>query len=458
MSLALSSTATDGRGRALAALARALREGAGVVTLAAPRARVTALWDARGDAVLWQPPGEPAVAGLGVARALPVQGGALGPLEAGFALGPEHASVEAPPSQAFGGMAFAPGAADAAPWEGFGDGLFVVPRWSYGHGVEGAWLRFTADPEGADAERAQAELAAIWDRLEADAALPSAPALAAVEDAPRALWREHVEAITDAIAAGEVRKVVVARGAAVRLAGEADPRRVLHALGARFPGCARFALRRGGTTFLGATPERLVRKEGDRCRTEALAGSAPVGRGEALRASEKDRHEHALVVDAIASALAPYAELALPEGPAVRELPNVVHLHTPIEGRLREDVHVLRLVQALHPTPAVGGVPREAALRWIRDREQRLIGARGWYAAPFGAFDARGDGAFVVALRSGLLRGERAWAFAGGGIVGGSEPDAEYEEASMKMGAFLGALDPRADEAGAERGGEERAP
>jgi isochorismate synthase EntC len=152
---------------------------------------------------------------------------------------------------------------------------------------------------------------------------------------------------------------------------------------------------------------------------------------------------------AITDALAPFTTRVTVGAPVLRELPNVVHLSTPIDAALARPTHVLDLVRALHPTPAVGGVPRDAARRWITEREPVLFGtdapgARGWYAAPFGAFDAAGDGRFVVALRSGVLRGDRAWAFAGCGIVAGSDPRTEHAEARMKLDAFLSALEGRA--------------
>ena len=103
-----------------------------------------------------------------------------------------------------------------------------------------------------------------------------------------------------------------------------------------------------------------------------------------------------------------------------------------------DDRHVLELVAALHPTPAVGGVPTDAAMRWIATREQA---PRGWYAAPFGWFDAQGDGRFVVALRSGLIAGDHAYVYAGAGVVRDSEPAAEYDETELKMQPVLGALD-----------------
>jgi isochorismate synthase EntC len=157
-----------------------------------------------------------------------------------------------------------------------------------------------------------------------------------------------------------------------------------------------------------------------------------------MMASSKEREEHQLVVRAILKALEPFCDsLRSASEPSVRELPNLLHMQTPIEGRLREPTHILSLVQALHPTPAVGGVPTNEAIRWIVEHEAL---ARGWYSAPVGWTDASGDGEFVVALRSGLLRDGKAWVYAGAGIMADSDPDAEYAETELKMQALLGAL------------------
>ncbi|HEX2687512.1 MAG TPA: chorismate-binding protein, partial [Kofleriaceae bacterium] len=147
--------------------------------------------------------------------------------------------------------------------------------------------------------------------------------------------------------------------------------------------------------------------------------------------------EHALVVQAIRAALEGWAEVEAPAEPAVRALRHVVHLHTPFRARLREPRHVLELAARLHPTPAVGGTPREIAIDWIRTREPV---ARGWYAAPVGWFDLDGNGELAVAIRSGVLAGNRAHLWAGAGIVAGSDPERELAETELKLRAMLGAL------------------
>ncbi len=416
-------------------LREAIARGSDAVTFRAPVAPdVASFWGPDDDALLWDPPGECAFAGVGTARLFVASGprrfGAIDPGEIAGRHSVEPGLV-APPPRLFGGFAFECGGAGSAPWKDFGDGLFVLPRWVYGLDTGGAWLRYhrsEGDP--------LAELEGLWRRLTHGALSRSGARIEAIEVPSSALWRREVDAIRGEIAVGRLAKAVAATRATVTFDAPLDPRLVLARLKRRFAGCTRFAIRRDGTTFLGATPERLLSRRGDVLRTEALAGSAAPGREHLLLASRKDRHEHDLVIEAIVAALAPFTtELRRPAEPRLHRLPNVVHLRTPIEGRVGE-TPTLRLVEALHPTPAVGGVPTSSALRLIADHEQ----PRGWYAAPIGWLDASGDGTFAVGLRSGVLQGRQAWAFAGCGIVAGSQPEAEFEEARLKLRAFLGAL------------------
>jgi salicylate biosynthesis isochorismate synthase len=223
-----------------------------------------------------------------------------------------------------------------------------------------------------------------------------------------------------------------------------DVRGALARVRAAYPECSSFAFQRGSAIFLGASPERLVSRRGSAVLADALAGSSARSPGDderamaALLASDKDRREHHVVVLAVERALRPFATMMrAPDEPRVRSLRNVHHLWTPIEATLARPVHVLDLVRALHPTPAVCGTPKSAALAWIATHEPA---PRGWYAGAVGWFDAEGDGAFSVAIRSGLLDRREAWLYAGAGIVEGSDPDAEYAETRVKHAPLLYAL------------------
>jgi menaquinone-specific isochorismate synthase len=154
--------------------------------------------------------------------------------------------------------------------------------------------------------------------------------------------------------------------------------------------------------------------------------------------SEKNAHEHQLVADAIREQLAPLASSVRTGERSVRRLATVQHLFTPITATLSSDQHVLSLVEALHPTPAVGGLPPERALETIRDTEPF---DRGWYAAPVGWFDAAGNGSFAVALRSAVVRETTATLFAGVGIVADSDPDREWDEVQLKYRPILDELE-----------------
>ncbi len=270
------------------------------------------------------------------------------------------------------------------------------------------------------------------------------PPLAEVPPAWR--WKALVGEAAAAVRGGALRKVVVARTVHVDgvTTGAAT---ALRRLRTAYPGCALFAVARGDLCFLGATPERLLRVRDGAVSTGALAGSAPRGAtpeeddylGEVLLASPKDRLEHALVVEAVREAMAAACdEVVAPPTPVLLRMPNVQHLYTPLRGRLRLPLGILELASRLHPTPAVGGVPREAALEWIARHEGF---ERGWYAGAVGWLDGAGNGELSVAIRCALLHGRRAALFAGCGIVGDSDPEAEYAESCLKLRPLAEALD-----------------
>jgi isochorismate synthase len=262
----------------------------------------------------------------------------------------------------------------------------------------------------------------------------------------RAAWERIVGLFAGAVGRGRLDKVVLARRVDLRSPLELDPVNALRRLAAAGPESTTFAFVRDGVTFLGATPERLARTEGRAFRTVAIAGSAPRGAdaGEDARlaagllASDKDREEHAVVVSMLRDALRPIVErLAVAPGPAILVLRDVQHLVTPMEGLLRDETGILALAERLHPTPAVGGEPREAALVLIAEHEGF---DRGWYAGPVGWLGADGDGELMVALRCGLVEGQRATLFAGCGIVADSDPAREWEESRIKLRPVVSAV------------------
>ncbi len=286
---------------------------------------------------------------------------------------------------------------------------------------------------------------------------PRRPAADAAPDRPRHagssvrddVWLEAVAQALTEIGADEYAKVVLARDLHLWSRSAFDTTRVLARLAERFPSCTTFLV----DHLLGASPERLLRRQGDRVSSRVLAGTAARGTdaaedariGAALRSSTKDLHEHDLAVRSAVRALDPMcATLDVPDGPDLVRLDNVQHLGSDLTGTLDPaldramDGHVLELVARLHPTAAIGGAPRSEAL----DAIGRLEGiSRGRYAGPVGWCTPDGDGEFAIALRCAEIRGDRARLFAGAGIVAGSLPEAELTETWLKLRAMTGVLD-----------------
>ncbi len=320
----------------------------------------------------------------------------------------------------------------AAPWRALPGLGLVLPRLSYELGSGRATLTLCHADGDPPAHVLAAALAAI-DRARAPA--PGAILGLGVRPLGAARYEQMVEAALSAIAAGDVQKVVLARRTQVSSPRTFDPVAALARLTDE-PGALRFCVRLGELAFVGASPERLVARTGLEVRTEALAGSAR--RSDELVGNPKEHAEHAHVADAIAERLGPLCDaLEIAAAPAVRAVARGVHLRTPVRARLREPVHVLELVSALHPTPAVAGTPNDAALALLAALEPV---PRGLYAGPVGYCDARGDGDFWVALRSGLLAGAEAHLYAGAGIVRGSDPAREHAETEWKLRTMLHAL------------------
>jgi len=319
-------------------------------------------------------------------------------------------------------------------WDGFSPLRFTLPGLL-------AWSDGGRHYLAAFGERARQRLDAARARLDGPlAVLPFPRVRVRHRRGERERWNRLVARALEAIAAGALDKVVLARAIDVEADAPLDAEALLPVLEARYPTCRAFLVRGGGGVFLGATPEILCRVEGDRVEADALAGSAPPERAKLLPRSAKDLREHRWVVDHIADALAAVADhVHHPAEPRVRALANVVHLHTPVVGRLAPGRAIADVAAALHPTPAVGGVPPGAALRFISEHEGL---DRGLYAGVVG-WIGEGRAELAVALRSALIRGRRARIFVGNGIVDGSSPDAEWEETELKARALLEALGAR---------------
>ena len=414
-----------------------------------------------------------------------------------------HGPASAPAPVLVGGFSFRPGPEpDSRPpdWTGFGDCRLVLPELTVIDRPDGTWALKAAriGPDGEesaavaelDQELAELDFAASATALDlklqsADSGLTTAPPTAGSpgdgassqpdggagparpsqpqSPTPGSDDPAYLELVADGIAAvgrGELDKVVCARMLALGVGP--DPATVLDALRRRNPNCAVFAFTAGAATFLGATPEELAVLDGHRLCTSAVAGTAARGADDAsdarlaegLLASAKERAEHRFVVEAITAGLEGLGLVdPTPTEPEILTLANLQHLRTPITSRVRQrsggvnDMDVLRVAGVLHPTPATGGAPLDAALAFIDTYEAF---DRGWYAAPVGWCDLDGNGELRVALRSMLATADGLRLFAGAGVVAGSTPSGELAETSVKLQALLDALeDPgRVSEAG----------
>jgi isochorismate synthase len=350
----------------------------------------------------------------------------------------------------FGGTSFGLSRDALGPWGRFGEACFIAPRILYGsQGADAGWLLITVDPTGEGDGELELHalltvLGSIFDSARDGSTRMRGQELRLAERGalrPDPGWIRMVQAAKHEIRAGRLKKVVLARRVTYELTDTPDLGEVLEHLAQQRAIATRFAFHRSGATFVGATPELLARVNGSILQTEALAGTVPkstIGAEARLFESSKERLEHALVVEAIVGAIEPLSsELSVPSEPEVIELPNLFHLRTPITARLRERTPVLDVIERLHPTPAVGGVPRAEALAYI---EQNEPDARGWYAGPFGWVDGAGNGEFVVALRSALIEDKTASLFAGAGIVGDSDPELEFQETEVKLARMRVAL------------------
>lgn len=353
----------------------------------------------------------------------------------------------------FGGFAFHDDFVPDQAWADFPPAHFVLPHYQLVRVGDSFWLTLNVhappgeDPRALASDLREALLAQI-DYLQSTSP-PSSPPRAQAHLAypmPFEHWSRSVERIVRQIKAGALKKVVLARIAEALFDQPVDVDRALAHLEQRYPNTYRFLFEpRAGRAFFGATPELLAHVSGDRVMTMALAGSIRRGAtpdedeqlAAALLDSAKDRHEHQIVVDEVYArlmTLTVHLDVGVTD---VLALSNIQHLHTPIKGILREPCGVLPVIATLHPTPALGGEPREAAMRLIAELEPA---PRGWYAAPVGWIDRCLDGQFGVAIRSAVVQTTRAWLYAGAGIVAESDPQREWDETNLKFRPMLEAL------------------
>lgn len=352
-----------------------------------------------------------------------------------------------PKARYFGGLRFDPRRPADAEWSAFGIFRFVLPRFELilrgGRTLLACNLVLPAD-----LNRKSDILAEIRQlRLPLGPLQGSLPLPESRSDAPdEAGWTRNVEWVLNAFETGDMGKVVLARKADFGFGEAIDPILLLKNLHAATPGCFHFCFQLNtNTAFLGASPERLFLREGLAISSEAVAGTRPRGESawdderlrEELLLSAKDQLEHAFVLRDVQRELADLCtSVEADMQPSEMILTRGRHLYTGISGTLREDVRDLDVIRALHPTPAVGGHPKEAAYAAIRTLEPF---DRGWYAGLVGWIGAEGA-ELAVGIRSGLVRGNTLSLFSGAGIVPGSIPKAEHDEIEHKIGDFIKVL------------------
>jgi isochorismate synthase len=350
---------------------------------------------------------------------------------------------------AVSGFAFDPSAPRGESWADFPEGMLLLPRIVLARVGEHTSLTVNGlvGPDTSSVtltlEAARRLIALIGEAAQGG---NKANPMRLSDSLDGATWRSTVGDAVAMLKRGEMEKVVLARSVLVDAQAPLDLPAALERLRRDYPDTFVFAVARGGRTFFGASPERLVSLENGEISAFGLAGSIARGKTPAederlaneLLTSSKDLHEHGVVVRTILEDLDEISsDLQAPEAPSILKVRNVQHLFTPITGRLAEGYTIFDLLARLHPTPAVGGRPREQALAWIREHEGL---ERGWYAGPVGWINAKGEGEFAVALRSALADRQQALLFAGCGIVSDSDPNREYNETKLKLRAILGAL------------------
>ena len=260
-------------------------------------------------------------------------------------------------------------------------------------------------------------------------------------------WIRGVEQAKSRIEQGIFDKIVLARQQKITFADQVNPLKTVQQLSSIYPDCSNFLFQNPNDQyFIGSSPEILASFQDGRLQTESLAGSVKRGQNEKedaeladnLVVSTKNRSEHNYVVQSICRELNPLAKsIDCKQEPKLKKLPNVQHLHTPIEAEMRPGIHPMEVLEHLHPTPAVGGSPKRNITGHIQDIENL---DRGLYAGPIGWFNSKNEGTLAVAIRSGLLYGQQARLYAGCGIVKDSDPHGEWEETQLKLRPLLDSL------------------
>jgi len=345
----------------------------------------------------------------------------------------------------FGGFSFDPEKPKTELWKLFADAHFFVPEFMLSEINGEQFLTVNMVTDIINEKKIEDKVALFFQHKEnMEIYSKENPLIKSIEvDGEK--WKGIVGEVIENLN-GTLKKVVLARECRLIFKEKISTEFVLDRLIKEQNNSYIFALEAEDDCFVGASPERLVKKVGNEVFSTCLAGSIPRGEdeesdqklGAKLLADKKNRTEHQYVVSMIQSAMEMFCEkVDIPEAPILMKMRDIQHLYTPVKGILKETESLMELIKLLHPTPALGGVPREMALQKIRTEEQL---DRGLYGAPLGWLDYRGNGEFAVSIRSGLIQKNEASIFAGCGIVESSDVESEYKETAIKFRPMQRAL------------------
>ncbi|TYR72843.1 isochorismate synthase [Rossellomorea vietnamensis] len=347
----------------------------------------------------------------------------------------------------FGGFSFDPSVPRSKEWSDFSHGIFQMPTFMLTVTGQECYLTTnilctSQDDEGLlnIMEKKQEELLG-----QKSAGTSNLKLVETTEIAPEE-WKEALGEVVSQLKNGDMEKVVLARKMLMSFKDRPLSDEVIQNLWNEQQDSFIFSLEVANSCFLGASPERLVKKAGEDILSTCLAGSIARGGnpeedyklGESLLQDDKNLYEHNLVVDMIREVLKQYcSEIDMPDKPELMKVRDIQHLYTPVKGKAYQETSILNVIAQLHPTPALGGVPREKAMKTIKHAEKM---DRGLYAAPVGWMDSYGNGEFAVAIRSGLIHKDEAYLFSGCGVVADSTAESEYRETQIKFKPMFRAL------------------
>lgn len=349
---------------------------------------------------------------------------------------------------AIGGMDFDPEKPRSDLWDAFSKNELRIPIFMLLVNEEASYLTVTVlvtgkdDPDRIDQILTEQE---EW-LVSYQAKKQQKPTIIDKKEIEPEQWRKLVQQTTSYISESSLEKVVLARELRLTFSEKIGITKALKDLMESQPTSYIFAYEKLQNCFIGATPERLVKVEHNELLSTCLAGTAPRGKtenedselGYQLLHDQKNLEEHNFVVQMIRKSIEEFCvDMQIPDKPVLYKLRNLQHLYTPVRGVFQEGYSIFDVIKKLHPTPALGGEPTEDAITYIREYE---LLDRGWYGAPFGWVDSYQNGEFAVAIRSGLLQGNKASLFAGCGVVKESDPQAEFEETRIKFLPMLNIL------------------